>query len=331
VTNTPGTLTITQEDAYYTGSSLFFGASTTATTATATLAATIKDITNVGPSLSAPNPDTFPGDITTAKVTFVDRGTGLALAGCSNLVPSAVSGTSNQVGTVLCQTSLTISNSGGSPYQIGIVVGPTSTTGNYTRNQGDDDTTIVVAQPLSTAFITGGGYLLNPTNTAGQYAGDAGRKTNFGFNVKYNKSGTNLQGNINIIVRKGAKVYQFKSNSLASLGVKYCKADATGAIIAGSCVAGAPTGTCTTNASLTCPITATSQGKANMNDVTLPTAVSMDGNLTLQMQLTDRGEPGSFDTMAITVSDGSNMLFSSKWDGTQTVEKTLDGGNLVAH
>jgi len=82
---------------------------------------------------------------------------------------------------------------------------------------------------------------------------------------------------------------------------------------------------------MTCPITATFQGKANMNDVTLPTAVSMGGNLTLQMQLTDRGEPGSFDTMAITVSDGSNMLFSSKWDGTRTVEKTLDGGNLVAH
>ena len=121
-----------------------------------------------------------------------------------------------------------------------------------------------------------------------QVAGDAGRKTNFGFNVKYNKSGTNLQGNINIIIRKGAEVYQFKSNSLASLAVQYCKADANGVITPGSCGA-APTGTCTTNASMTCPITATFQGKANMNDVTLPTAVSMDGNLTLQMQLTDRG------------------------------------------
>ena len=68
-----------------------------------------------------------------------------------------------------------------------------------------------------------------------------------------------------------------------------------------------------------------------MNDVTLPTAVSMGGNLTLQMQMTDRGEPGPNDTMAITVSNGSTMLFSSKWDGTRTVEKALDGGNLVAH
>jgi hypothetical protein len=332
VTNTPGTLTITQEDAraYYTGSSLFFGSTTSATTATATLAATIKDITAVDPSLSAPNPDTFAGNITTARVTFVDRATNAPLVGCVDLVPALVSSADEKVGTVVCQTSLSISNSGGSPYQIGIIVGRTSSIGNYVRNNTDEDTTIVVAQPLTTAFITGGGYLLNPTNTAGQYAGDAGRKTNFGFNVKYNKSGTNLQGNVNIIVRKGAKVYQFKSNSLVSLAVQYCKADASGTTIAGSCAA-APTGSCTTNATAACPITATFQGKANMNDVSLPTAVSMGGNLTLQMKLTDRGEPGSTDSMAITITEGSTMLFSTKWDGTQTVEKVIDGGNLVAH
>jgi hypothetical protein len=31
-----------------------------------------------------------------------------------------------------------------------------------------------------------------------------GTKNNFGFNVKYNKSNTNLQGNINTIVREHA-------------------------------------------------------------------------------------------------------------------------------
>src|SRR5207247_3910608 len=123
-----------------------------------------------------------------------------------------------------CQTSLSISNSGGSQYEIGIRVCSDNvgySVGNYVRDAGDDDTTIVVALPLTSNFITGGGYLLNPTNTAGTYSGDANRKTNFGFNVKYNKTGTNLQGNINIIDRKGSKVYQFKSNSLTSLGVQY--------------------------------------------------------------------------------------------------------------
>ncbi|MDQ1423330.1 MAG: hypothetical protein QOD72_828 [Acidimicrobiaceae bacterium] len=33
---------------------------------------------------------------------------------------------------------------------------------------------------LATNFITGGGYLINPTNTAGSFAPEAGRKTNLG-------------------------------------------------------------------------------------------------------------------------------------------------------
>jgi hypothetical protein len=49
------------------------------------------------------------------------------------------------------------------------------------------------------------------------------------------------------------------------------------------------------------------------------------------MSMTDRGEPGSSDTLAITVYNGSTLWLSSQWNGTQTVEKVLDGGNLVAH
>jgi hypothetical protein len=146
--------------------------------------------------------------------------------------------------------------------------------------------------------------------------------------VKYNKSGTNLQGNVNIIVRKGPKVYQFKSNSLTSLGVQYCKADGAGNPV--NCAA-APTASCTTNGTAACPIVATFQGKANVNDVTLPTAVSLGGNRTLQMALTDRGEPGNADTLAITVYDGSSLVFSSEWNGTKTIERLLAGGNTVAH
>jgi hypothetical protein len=335
VTAKNGTLTVTQEDArgYYTGSSLFFASSTSASSATVTLTATIKDITTVDPTLSPPNPDNAAGDIRTAKVAFVNRtGTSSpALANCSNLTPSLVSDGDQTVGTVTCVTTLPVGTSGGTAYQIGIRVGSDGAgakLGNYIRDAGEDDTTVNVALPLTTSFITGGGYLKNPTNTAGSYAGDQERKTNFGFNVKYNKSGTNLQGNVNIIVRKGAKVYQFKSNSLTSLGVQYCRADASGNVA--NCAA-APTAPCTTNGTATCPITASFQGKANLNDVTQPTAVSLGGNLTLQMAMTDRGEPGSTDTLAISVYQGSTLLFSSEWNGTKTIERVLAGGNLVAH
>ncbi len=47
--------------------------------------------------------------------------------------------------------------------------------------------------------------------------------------------------------------------------------------------------------------TATFKGKANIQDITNPVApISVDGNATLQVQMTDKGEPGRDDTIAIT-------------------------------
>jgi hypothetical protein len=63
----------------------------------------------------------------------------------------------------------------------------------------------------------------------------------------------------------------------------------------------------------------------------------VDGNSTLQVTMTDKGEPGSGasaspDTVGITVWNKSGgMWFSSTWDGTKTVEKTITGGNLQVH
>jgi hypothetical protein len=333
----PGSFTVTQEDAraYYTGSSLFWAASTSASNATVTLAATIKDITAVDPTLSPPNPaDTYPGDITKSSVSLVVlNDSNVVVATCPSLTPSLVNVADAKVGTVVCQPTVAVSQTaGGSLYTVRIKVG-----GYYLRDDGDDAATFTVALPLTSNFITGGGYLLNPVTAplgAGLYAGDAGRKTNFGFNVKYNKSGTNLQGNVNVIVRKGTKLYQFKSNQLASLGVQYwnttLNANAGGWALV-------PGGACANNynASSACPIKADFQGKANLNDVTTATAVTIVGNLTLTMSMIDKGEPGSTgpgpDTLGITVYNGNSLWFSSQWNGTQTMQKPLDGGNLVAH
>ena len=47
------------------------------------------------------------------------------------------------------------------------------------------------------------------------------------------------------------------------------------------------------------------------------------------MVMTDKGEPGSADSISFTVWDkDGRLLFSSNWDGVQSVEQVLGGGNI---
>lgn len=298
-TGGPATLTVTQEDArsYYNGNSLFWTTSVNSNDANVTLSATIRDITAVDPSQSPPAPDTYAGDIRNATVTFVDRDNGNApIAGCVNLPVGLVTSGDTTTGTASCNTSLAISgNSGATQYTIGINVA-----GYYVRNSSDDNAIITIAQPIPTNFITGGGFLVL-TDSAGAVPGDRGSKANFGFNVKYNKQGTNLQGHVNILVRSNGHVYQIKSNALNSLGVIGNQANFT--------------------------------SKANITDITDPrNPIAIEGNATLQLWLTDYGDADSTDTIGIQVlSRGGGMWFSSHWDGFHTVEQALEGGNLSVH
>jgi hypothetical protein len=284
------TITVTQEDARATYTGLMFISTSCATCskATVTLAATIQDITAVD-STADPNA----GDIRNATVTFINRDTNTVIA----TVPVGLVNTNDtKTGTATYNWNVDLGSQNSADFTIGIIVG-----GSYTRNSSTDDTVITVSKPLS-GFITGGGYLMLSRST-GQVPGDAGTKANFGFNVKYTKSGTNLQGHVNIIVRNGGHVYQIKSTSITSL-----TADATTGI-------------------------ATFTGKGNIQDITDPlTPISIDGNASLQMTMTDKGEPGSNDTLGIILWNKSGGLwFSSNWNGTKTVEQTLSGGNLVVH
>jgi hypothetical protein len=295
--------TVTKENAgaYYAGNLFALTSSTTSSTATVALSATVKDITAV---TGDPAYDADAGEIPFAKVTFVD-GSGTPLsAGCSNLAVGLVSLADPKVGTATCNWSANIGTQDSAQFTVGIKVD-----GRYTRYASADDTVVTVSKPFGTNFITGGGYLVNKSS-AGQKAGGAGAKTNFGFNVKYNKSGTNLQGNINAIIRNGSRVYQIKGNSMSSLYVA-------------SSTAPSPTK----------PAKATFNGKASIQDITDPLAPEgIDGNATLQVTMTDKGEPGTYDTIGITVwNKAGGLWFASSWDGTRTVEQLLGGGNLIVH
>ncbi|HSV86687.1 MAG TPA: ExeM/NucH family extracellular endonuclease [Levilinea sp.] len=294
------TITVTQEDAraVYTGALFVATASTTSNTAAVTLAATILDIT----ATNDPARDDFPGDIRNAQVTFVDHETNATL--CSAPV-GLVDVNDASTGAATCTWMANLGSADSLSVRVGVVV-----SGYYTRNDTADDAIVTISRPLASSFITGGGYLLLE-NPAGQITGDPGSHSNFGFNVRYNQSGRNLRGRVNIIVRSGGHTYQVRSTALTSLAVPACSQP---------------------------PCIAVFNGRAVIQDITDPDQpwpgqgqpLDVDGNATLQVVMTDHGEPGSSDSIGITVwNKQGGLWFSSRWNGVQTVEQQLAGGNLV--
>lgn len=88
------------------------------------------------------------------------------------------------------------------------------------------------------------------------------------------------------------------------------------------------------------PSIATFIGKATIQDLTNPLSpISIDGGASLQVTMTDNGDPASWscpDTIGITASNKNGALeFSSHWTGTQTQEQQLvnpyGGGNVSVH
>jgi hypothetical protein len=235
-------------------------------------------------------------------VTFINRDTNTIIA--ANLPVGLVNQNDTTVGTTTYNWTVTIPNNAVPPSQmftIGIIV-----TNYYTRNTSDDDQVVIVAQPQGAGSITGGGYLVMQRST-GQYPGGIGTKNNFGFNVQNTRNG--VKGNINTIIRNNGRAYQVKGNSMTSLTVNT-----------------------TINQQHPYP-TATFNGKSNVQDITDPlNPISLEGNATLQVTMTDRGEPGANDSIGIAVwGHSGTLLFSSNWDGTQTVEQTVGAGNLQVH
>jgi M6 family metalloprotease-like protein len=288
-------LTINKEDAraYYTGACFASTVSATSANAVVTLAATIKDITAV---LGDPDQDIYPGDIRNATVSFINRDNNTIIA--ANVPLGLVSSSDTKVAVAATTWNVTIAGNSQS-FTIGIIVD-----GYYTRNSNNDNTIVTVSKPLSN-FVSGGGYLVL-TNSAGAKAGDVGSKNNFGFSVKFNKKGTNLQGNYNSMVRRTEagvlNTYQIKGNNFTSLAVQK------------TAVGGK----------------ATFNSKANITNVTTGTSVA--GNCISQVKLTDNGQPGTTDAIALTIWNPSGGLwFASNWDGTTTIEQILGGGNLVVN
>jgi endonuclease G len=279
---------ITQEDAAatYSGPSYFSTQSPTSAAARITLSATLVDAA-----------DNFAGDIRNAKVEFHRDSPDGALLGGANLSVGLVNPSDATVGTATTTFDYTLSNaemiSKGTSFKVYVVV-----KGYYTAPTSFDLITVSVPGADS---VSGGGFLLLQASS-GQYAGANGSKMNFGYTMKYNNSGKNLQGQAGIIIRSNGKTYQIKSNAVDSLAVR---TDGT-------------------------TKTATFTTKANMTDITNPLApVSLGGNMRLQVDMTDMGSGGQADKVGITLWNGDGGLyFTSNWNGTTTVQQLLGGGNI---
>ena len=265
--------------------------------------ATVQDISGVS---GDPAYDAYAGDIRNARVSLVDRDSAddhTPFAGCSNLTPTLVNASDLKTGVVSCTTTLSMGSSDqATDFTVGIVVG-----GYYTSDRSLEDSVLYLYKP-GTGFLGGGGYIINSAS-AGLYGGTSGARTNFGFNAKA-KTSKVFQGHVNMIIRRQVngvwKAYQIKSTSIDSLTI-----------------------------TTTSPSTGTGQfvSKANITDITDSLhPIAIGGGYQLQITVTDNGEPGSSDKVAVTLLDGSTLLFSTNWSGAppKTVEQTITGGNLQA-
>ena len=278
-------LTINQEDADvdYIGTEIVGEANPDVTTTIVNLVASVTD-----------DNDGHRGDIRNARVMFFNGTTPISgwltptLINPADLKQGIVSFDWNapvpSVGYTTFDITVKVGNEGyyvGSPYQVPVTVYRTSLK----------------------EFITGGGHII-PVISKGDYASDPGRKVNFGFNVKWNKTMKNLQGNFNLIFRRGSEVYQIKSNALTGLGI---------------------------DGSDPCSHTAVFTSKANLNRVTDGVTEIIMGNLSLQITLTDNGDPGMVDMIGITVYNGSSLIYSSNWPFSRTEELNLIAGNILVN
>ena len=154
----------------------------------------------------------------------------------------------------------------------------------YTRYSTADDALVTVSKLITTGFTTGAGYLVM-SNSSGLKPGDVGSINNFGFGITYTGGGSSPVGNFNTLVRSTANnvlgVYQVKGTTITSLVVTGKKA--------------------------------TIRGNVSIYDITTG-SVLVDGAATFEVLISDNGEPGTTDTIAVTIRNGAGALwFSSNW------------------
>ncbi len=289
ITFVNGTLTVLPEDARVTYTGARF-ASTSSPSGGPARVTLAATIRDITAVSGDPAYDAYPGDIRTATLRFVNRETGATL--CAAPI-GLVSAADLKTGTATCTWTATVGEAA-LRAPVGIAIG-----GNYTRDAAADDTIVTVARPAAGSAITGGGYLVESAS-AGPYEGADGSKLTYGFTAGYTGNGDGPRGNVTLQIRAGDRLYHVKSVALTSLATDPARGIAT------------------------------LNGTATIEDITDPRAPRVVAPAAiLQLTLTDRGEPGAADTLALTLwNPDGGLWFASNWSGVGTAEQGVEGGNL---
>jgi hypothetical protein len=184
----------------YIGQLQFVTSGKSATSTQAMLSASVQDPTGIG--------------LVGAKVDFIDKNTGAALA--TNVAVSPVSG-SPGTGTANKIVTLSTGQYGAESYPILVKL-----TGNYTNESqdvADKLATVVVAKPADINETTGGGTIEALGAAAGTYRSDDGSVATYSIGMRYNKSGSNLQGKITLSIPSLDGVVYIKSTSITSMSI----------------------------------------------------------------------------------------------------------------
>ena len=295
---TPG-LVLPVAEYYYTGATFYWTTGPSSSTASLTLAASIK------------NKFAGCGDITTARVSFfVRNGTTLTpINGAQNLPVGLVDPTNTNVGTASAIVQYNMGSATMLPLDICIKV-----TGNYTGVS--DPTTekqITLAVPLPGGQIVGGGMLDNLTSS-GYISRPSDEETFYSLEVKFSKSLANPQGRVELTIYSKTNpagvvdgivhTYKVKSTAISTL------------------VTGKPT-----------PADAQFSSKANITEILANgTAVGVESGVPFVINLFDGdivpGGPKD-DSLGITIyRKNGGVWYSNNWVVNKTVMKQIVDGEV---
>jgi hypothetical protein len=274
----PGTLTIVQKAATlaYSGNLFWSTGSATATTANVTLQATLTPGSGGSPSLTNGAPVTF-------KLFSSSNFSSTPTLTC-------VTNTMSTAGVASCNVPAL----GVDSWTVVVSLGNNA----YFSAPDSDPVVITVYVPATDKFATGGGWVTDPSGSAANQHG------NFGFTVRFNKSGSPTGQSVYVYRGTDGYNYVIKSNSWNGGGITFPSANSV-----------------------------SFSAKANVTVIDRATGLAVSGlgggNYTFRVDATDKGEPGSSDTYAIVVYAPNGVLYHQA--GTTAGQLTLGGGNLTVH